>query len=220
MKPRIYYCFDAYCGWCYAFSPVILKIAGEFADRIEFEALSGGMIPETSAQHIGKIASFIKQAYPRVEEMSGVRFGEDFLWHINNPDKSDWFPHSEKSAIAMVIFKEYFPDRSIEFASDLQKSLNYEGRDLTDNEAYRHLLDKYGIPQDEFYQKLKAESYSEKAKYEFELVRQLRVTAFPAVLFQSGELKFHLLARGYTDHKTLVSRLEDVYADFSRNRLT
>ncbi|WP_315819016.1 hypothetical protein [Paraflavitalea speifideaquila] len=40
----IYYCYDAYCGWCYGFSPVIKRIAEEYKDRVSFEVLSGGMI--------------------------------------------------------------------------------------------------------------------------------------------------------------------------------
>jgi putative protein-disulfide isomerase len=83
-----------------------------------------------------------------------------------------------------------------------------EGRDLTDNEAYRHLLEKYDIPADEFYEKLTSEEYLEKARYDFSLCRQLQVTGFPAVLIQVDELKFYLLARGYTDYDTLKARLE------------
>ena len=54
----------------------------------------------------------------------------------------------------MCIFKEFYPDRAIEFAADLQYALNYEGRDLTDNEAYRHLLEKYSIQPEVFYERL------------------------------------------------------------------
>ena len=171
------------------------------------------MIPKESSQHIGKMASYIKGAYKNVEDMTGISFGEDYLWHINNPDKSDWFPHSETAAIAMVIFKEYHPDQSVAFAADLQKALHFEGRDLTDNEAYRHLLDKYEIPAEEFYQKLHAEEYLEKANYEFSLVKQLQVTGFPAVLLQADELKFYLLAKGFTDYSTLKTRIDNVLAE-------
>ena len=109
MTPTIYYCYDAYCGWCYGFSQVMQKIAEEYKDRIFFETLSGGMIPKESAQHIGKMAGYIKGAYKNVEDMTGIKFGEDYLWHINNPEQSDWFPHSEKAAIAMAVFKDYHP---------------------------------------------------------------------------------------------------------------
>ena len=44
MVPTIYYCFDAYCGWCYGFSKVMTQIAEEYKDRLFFDVLSGGMI--------------------------------------------------------------------------------------------------------------------------------------------------------------------------------
>jgi putative protein-disulfide isomerase len=213
MTPTIYYCYDAYCGWCYGFSLVIQKIAEEYKNQIFFETLSGGMIPKESSQHIGKMASYIKGAYKNVEDMTGIKFGEDYLWHINNPEESDWFPHSEKAAIAMVVFKDYYPDQTVSFAADLQKALHFEGRDLTDNEAYRHLLEKYSIPADEFYQKLNSDEYIEKAYYEFSLIKQLQVTGFPAVLLQADEMKFYLLSRGYTDYETLKKRIDNVLAE-------
>jgi putative protein-disulfide isomerase len=207
MVPTVYYCYDAYCGWCYGFSPVIRGIAEEFKDKVAFEALSGGMIPRESAQPIARIAGFLKDAYPVVENTTGVRFGQDFLWHIENPELSDWLPHSEKAAVAMTILKEHAPHRSIEFAADLQKALYLEGRDLTDDEAYRHLLEPYGMTVESFYSRLRAESFISKAHHEFSLVRQLRVTGFPAVLMQTGELRFVLLAKGFVDSETLRNRL-------------
>ena len=131
-KPVIYYCYDAYCGWCYGFSNVMTKIFEEFKDRVDFETLSGGMIPVESAHHIGRMAGYIQGAYKNVEEMTGVKFGDEYLWHINNPDLSDWYPHSEKAAIAMAVFRDYHPDDTVLFAADLQKALHIEGRDLTD----------------------------------------------------------------------------------------
>lgn len=213
MTPTIYYCYDAYCGWCYGFSNVMKRIAEEYKDRISFETLSGGMIPREYSQHIGKTAGYIRGAYKTVEDLTGIKFGEDYLWHINNPDQSDWFPHSEKSAIALVVFKDYHPERSVEFASDLQKALHFEGRDLTDDEAYRHLLEKYAIPENAFYEKLQSEEYKEKAYYEFSLVKQLNVTGFPQVLLQADELKFYLLAKGYTDYETLKIRIDQVLTE-------
>jgi putative protein-disulfide isomerase len=211
--PTIIYCYDAWCGWCYGFSPVIKKIAEEFGDKLSFEVLSGGMIIMDNPRPVSAMAGYIQKAYKVVEERTGIQFGEDFLWHIFNPDKSDWFPDSEKSAIAMCVFKEYYPEQQVAFASDLQYALNYEGRDLTDDEAYRHLLEKYSLPSEEFYSKLKDESYKEKAQYEFALCRQLQVTGFPTVLIQMSETKFWLLARGYTDYEALKQRLESVLAE-------
>lgn len=217
MKPVLIYCYDAYCGWCYGFSPVIKKVAEEYKHVLDFETLSGGMIPRESRQPIGKMAGYILGAYKNVEEMTGIRFGEDYLWHLRNPDMSDWYPDSEKPAIAMAVFREFHPQRTIEFAADLQYGLHYEGRDLTDDEAYRHLLEKYAIPAEIFYEKLHQDEYKEKAYYDFSLVRQLQVTGFPAVLLQTGELRFYLLSRGYTDYDTLKGRIDRALDEMARN---
>ena len=210
MQPIIFYCYDAYCGWCYGFSPVIKEITANYKSKMNFEVLSGGMIISDTPKPIAVTAGYIQGAYKTVEEHTGIKFGSDYLWHINNPDKSDWYPNSEKPGIAMCIFKEYYPDDQVSFAADLQHALHYEGRDLCDDEAYRHLLEKYTIDATDFYRKLHSEEYKEKAYYEFSLVKQLKVTGFPAVLLQVNESKFYLIARGYTDYPTLQERIENV----------
>jgi putative protein-disulfide isomerase len=209
-KPVLIYCYDAYCGWCYGFSKVIVNIAEKYKNQLDFEVLSGGMIMPEKPVHIGISADYIAKAIPVVEEATGIKFGSDFLWHINNPDDSDWYPHSEKPAIALCIFKEYYPDRAIEFAADLQYSLNFEGRDLTDDEAYRHLLEKYSINEESFYQKLSSEEYKDMAHYEFSLVQQLKVEGYPCVFIQTKSATFHLIAKGYTDEETLSKRIDNL----------
>ena len=213
MRPTIIYCYDAYCGWCYGFSPVIKKIAAEYKDQLDIEVLSGGMMIGDAVMPIEKIGSFIASSYKRVEELSGIKFGEDFLWHCNNPDKSDWVMNSEKAAIALCILKEYYPERQLEFAGDLQYALNYEGRDLDDDEAYRHLLDKYNIQAEAFYSKLNADEYKEMAHHEFALMKQLQVDGYPTVFIQTAELKFVMVAKGFTDYDTLKLRIDNVLAE-------
>ena len=209
MKTLIY-CYDAYCGWCYGFSEVMKKIYSQYKNTFDFEVLSGGMILPEEPVSIGATAKYIEGAYKRIEEITGIKFGEDYLWHIKHPDVSDWFPNSEKPAIALCVFKDYYPDKQVNFAADLQYALHFEGRDLTDDEAYRLLLDKYNIPAEEFYEKLDDEEYKERAHYEFALCKQLNVTGFPAVFIQLTDTKFYLVAEGYTDFDTLNLRIENV----------
>lgn len=214
---NLIYCYDAYCGWCYGFSEVMKKIFSEYKNRFDFEVLSGGMILPEEPVSINATAKYIESAYKRVEEITGIKFGEDYLWHIKHPEISDWFPNSEKPAIALCVFKEYFPEMQVSFAADLQYALHFEGRDLTDDESYRLLLDKYNIPAEEFYEKLDDEEYKEKAHYEFALCKQLKVTGFPAVFIQLSDSKFYLIAEGYTDYETLHQRIENVLAEPGNN---
>jgi putative protein-disulfide isomerase len=213
MKQKIIYCYDAYCGWCYGFSPVIRELWVKYREQFDFETISGGMIPVEATKHIGAIAEYIQGAYQTVEQMTGVTFGKDYLWHIFNPDESDWYPNSEMAAIAMAIFRELYPDQTIAFASDLQYSLYEEGRDLTDKEAYRHLLEKYSIDAEVFYQKLGSDAYKEKAYYDFSLIKQLRVNGFPTVFLQLDESKLYMISRGFSTLDDVEQRMNKIMAE-------
>ena len=207
---NIIYCYDAYCGWCYGMSPVMKKIEAQYKDMFHFEVLSGGLFMPEYPQPVEVIAPVILEQYPTIEEKTGIKFGEDYLWHMQNPDQSDWFPNSLRPAMAMVIFKELLPDRQVEFAHDLQYGLNFEGRDLTDLEAYRHLLEKYEIDPDDFYPKMLTEAYEEKAEAEMNMVKQLRVESYPQVFLQINESKFYLIAKGYTDYDTMNTTIQNI----------
>lgn len=214
---NLIYCYDAYCGWCYGFSPIIKRVSEEYKNLFHTEVLSGGMILPETPTHIGTMANYILKAYKTVEDYSGIKFGKDYLWHIENPDLSDWFPNSEKPAIALCIFKEFFPEQQTAFASDLQYALHYEGRDLTDDAAYEHLLEKYNINKKTFYEKLHSETYTDKAKYEFALCKQLQVSGYPCVLMQVNESKFFLLAKGFTTYDDLKARIDNVLKELDNN---
>jgi putative protein-disulfide isomerase len=209
-KPALIYCYDAYCGWCYGFSEVINQISQTYEQQLDFDVLSGGMILPEKPVHISVTAGYIANAYKNVEDLTGVSFGSDYLWHILHPEDSDWYPNSEKPAIALCIFKSFYPEKAVTFATELQYALHQEGRDLTDDEAYRHLLEKYSIQPEIFYERLHSEEYKEMAYYEFALMKQLQVTGYPCVFIQTGELKFNMVARGYTDYDTLKGRIDNI----------
>lgn len=212
MQPILIYCYDAWCGWCYGFSSVMQQLQKKYAERLPIEVLSGGMILPEKPSPVKIMAPFVLEHYPNVEAVTGVRFGEDFLWHMRNADHSDWFPSSEKSAIALAIFKTYLPERQLDFASDLQYALFAEGRDLTDDEAYKHLLLKYGIDENAFYNQLREPSFLDKAKQEFELCRKLQATGFPQLMLQVSEHKIFLITRGYADYASVELKIQHILA--------
>ena len=184
------------------------KLHSFYKDKIYIEVLSGGMILPNVPVHISATAAYIESEYSDIEKLTGVRFGEDYLWHIKHPHQSDWYPNSEKPAIALCIFKELFPELQVSFAADIQYALHFEGRDLTDDEAYGTILEKYNFPQELFYTRLYENEYKEKAHYEFALCNNLEVSGYPCVFLQASETKFFLLARGYTTYDELEQRLK------------
>jgi putative protein-disulfide isomerase len=208
MKPQIIYCYDAYCCWCFGFSTTIHAIASKYLNDIDFELLSGGMVLTKQPVHIEQTASFWQQQSKLVTAKTNVKFGEDFLWHIINPSKSDWYPNSLLPAIALCIFKEYYPKFQILFAIDLQKSLFEEGRDLTDSEAYTHLLEKYKIPKEDFLTDLKNPKFIAQAHQEFDICLQLKATSYPYLLLKKNNETYHLLTNGYCSFETLDTAIK------------
>ncbi len=208
----LYYCYDAYCGWCYGNSKVIQQVAQQYGNKVHIEVLSGGMVRPATPTPISATAEYIRNAYPRVEEYTGVTFGTDYLWHINNPELSDWYPDSTKPAIAMCIFKEQYAYRQVEFAVDLQQALYGEGRDLCDNEAYRHILEKYELDVTTFYNKLASDVYKQQALQEFEMCTKLQVRGFPSMYLRATTGKYYEITNGYTSYDATVQRLTAVLA--------
>ena len=113
-----------------------------------------------------------------------------------------------------VYLKSKIEERTSQAAvlENLQSTAAADKRDLTDDEAYRHLLEKYGIPEAEFYHRLHDPAYKEKAYEEFALVKELHVTGFPTVFLQVSDTKFYLLSRGYTDYTTLKKSIGEAMA--------
>lgn len=210
MYPLIIYCYDAYCDWCYGFSPVITRLEQEYRDRLTIEVLSGGMILPEQPKPVAVLADYLKEVADQVSAVTGARYGSDYLWHISHPGESDWYPSSEKAAIALCILKDYYPLLAVEFACTLLYALHFEGRDLCDDEAYRHILEKYGIPAPDFYRSLHSDTYRQIALEEFALCRRLNAAAFPRLFLQVSDNKLYTLADGYTGYTTIQSRIDDI----------
>ena len=168
------------------------------------------MILPEQPKSVAVLAGYLKTLSDQVSAQTGARYGKDYLWHLNHPAESDWYPSSEKAAIALCILKDYYPLLSVQFACALLYALHFEGRDLCDDEAYRHILEKYGIPAADFYRSLHSDTYRQMALGEFALCRRLDATAFPKLFLQVSDNKLYTLADGYTDYITIKDRIEDI----------
>lgn len=208
MKERIkvIYLYDALCGWCYGFSTVISELYNNYKSDLDFEVISGGMIIGDRIGPARNMAGYIKKAYKVVEDYTGITFGQAYLDLL---DKGTTIFSSEKPAIALCVFKSYYPDRSVEFASDLQKAINYFGLEPENMEGYKEYAEKYGIPGVEFLEKMQQKDFIEAAYQEFGLTQKLGVGGFPTVMVQKGE-KIYVVARGYVPYEKIQPVLKDI----------
>jgi len=120
-KMKVIYVYDALCGWCYGFSPVISKLHERHQEELEFEVLSGGMVTGERIGPIGEVAGYISQAYKDVERAAGVTFGEGFLKGILAEGSAIFT--SIPPAVALTVFKQHQPKKAVPFAARLQKAI-------------------------------------------------------------------------------------------------
>lgn len=195
MKTNIIYVYDALCGWCYGFSPVMTAFAEKYADQVQIEVVSGGMITGERIGPIGEVAGYISQAYKDVEQRTGVTFGQGFLQDILADGKAIFT--SIPPAKALSIIKRDCPEISLPFSARLQKAIYYDGIRPKDHEAYGALAAEYGLDAAEFTRKMDEPETLQLAQTDFGRAAQFGVTGFPTVIVERGG-QYYAIARGYT----------------------
>ena len=207
MKDKIIYIYDALCGWCYGFSPVIQKLYDTYKDEIDFDVISGGMITGERVGPIGTVAPFITNAYKDVERVSGVKFGDTFINDILKNGTA--ILTSEKPAYALSVFKTYHRDKAVPFSSTLQKAIYYDGIHTDDDNAYGKYAAQYGIDPAEFVAKMQEKQYQQMAQAEFEQTAMMGIRGFPAVIYGKHSHLF-LISRGYTTYEEITGVITQV----------
>ncbi len=198
-KPRILYVQDAMCGWCYAFGGVLDDLRIKHQDFFDFIAVSGGMMVGEAIAPISKLKDFLKDGIPKVEEHSGVKFGEKYMALV---EEGSYINNSIKPAIALSAFKSMMPFESVEFAHDLQFAHFYNGKSLNEKEVYIELAANYDIDADELLARMNNEQFHQFANDDFEFVKKLGITGFPCVI---GETKkgLYMLAQGFVPEEDM-----------------
>lgn len=207
-KPRLIYVYDALCGWCYGFSPVIHGVYDDYQDHLDFQVVSGGMMLGERAGPIGEVAPFIKDAYKTVENHTGVKFGQPFLDRF---EEGSMIFRSMQPAVAMAVFRETQTDRAVEFAHSLQKAIYFDGVAPDDPNSYGPYAAEYGFDPEAFVAEMADTAYTRLAHIDFQFSQQLGVNGFPTVFLYKDE-QLYLLARGYVNDAALRSAIDQVLA--------
>ena len=205
-KVKLIYYFDALCGWCYGFSPVISKINQEYGDQLEIEVVSGGLFLGNRAGFVNDVAPHIKSgAYKAVEAKTGVKFGSVFLDDVFGEGKM--VLNSLPPTIALSIVKEEKPEHALKFAELLLKAVYYDGLNPIDQDGLADCATTFGFNKEDFKRKLGEEKYRKATEAEFTKFRSSQYSGMPAlVVLKDG--KENLLSHGYSSFEAVKLRLE------------
>lgn len=204
-KLKLIYVYDALCGWCFGFSPIMSAFAEKHEADIEVQVVSGGMIRGERIGPIGEVAAYIKDAYKTVEDSTGVKFGKPFLEDVLEEGSTIFT--SIPASVALSVFKTIKPEESLAYAADLQKAIYVDGITPEDFEAYATRAAKYGIDPAKFVEMMQQDTFIAMTEEDFALAQQMGVNGFPTIILHNGE-KAVMMARGYLP----MERLESNYS--------
>jgi len=200
---EIIYLFDPLCGWCYGFGPHMNEFA-QHHPQFKYTVLSGGMVTGERVGPLAQIAPYIREGVKRVEELSGVKFGEAFLADLNGAGKThmDSTPPSK----AFVILKESLPEKAVELAHAVQAAFYRDGLDFNDAASYATVCDSFGIDFQAFTQKFNSMEYQLATKDEFNEAARYGVSGYPTVVARFGT-QYFMLGHGFTKATQLSQTL-------------
>jgi putative protein-disulfide isomerase len=194
------------CGWCYGFSNTIKDAEKKYSADFDFRIISGGMVLGEREGPIGDFADYILSAYPKVEEYSGMKFGQPYIDQLKT---KSLHTSSLLPSIVLEIVKSLDSSKAIQFASAIQKEHFQNGKNLSDSSVYESVLKDLNLDSEKFYKFLNSGEFETIAKEGFEESHHLGVNGYPAVLALING-KYYSISKGFIDSKSLTEILEKV----------
>lgn len=204
---RLVYLQDTLCGWCYGFSPQVLQLQRHYAGVVPIDVVAGGMIRGSRVGTIADVAPYIRTAYRRVEETTGTQFGEPFLKNLHA--EASLILDSVIPARAIVTAKRIAPEHVLNITHDLQAAIYRDGRDITHDETYRLIANRYDIDADVFLEEMTSDRVTAGVEEEFAFTEALGVTGFPTVIALSG-YEGWMVAQGFDTAENMIPRIDAV----------
>ena len=150
------------------------------------------MVPEKHAQPIGERREFLESAYPRVEELSGVKFGDKYFERLK--EGTTVYSSDMPSKVFHVLAQR--DDRHPLIAKSIQHLIYSKGIDPGEISAYGGVANEFGINRETMGAEVLRDEITNRYEEDIYTTRQFGVRGFPfAVVNLEGE--FYLLAQGF-----------------------
>lgn len=203
MKPTLIYAFDPLCGWCYGFHHIMKRLNTRFDEDLNLKVVPGGLATGENAQKIREGHDYILSALQRVEETTGVKFGENFKLLA---EEGSYYYNSEPSCRIQNVVNQLQPDQALEFAGSLHKVFFVDGRNMNEWNTFEDLLSENSIDPEKAKSVYDSDEMKEKTAEQFKWCEKNGANAFPTLLLHIGD-EIGVMSRGYRPFDILESHL-------------
>lgn len=201
MEKTLWYIADPMCSWCWGFSPVIEKTRLEYAGKVKFELLLGGLRPGTKIPLPAAQREEILGHWQAVHRTTGQPFRfegampEGFIYDTEPASRA-------VIAVSLLDGEMVFP-----FFRQVQSAFYAEQQNVTAPDVLGRLAGAAGLDGQRFLQVFGSDAARSRTLEHFQEARGRGVGGFPAVMMQNPK-GYALLARGYCPYEALRSRLD------------
>lgn len=200
---KFIYVMDPLCGWCYGNYPQKIRLA-EHYKNIPFEVIPAGMWTGINARHQSKqMADYFLKHDWKIEQVTGTVFGKAYQEFIN---RTDVLLDSEVPSRAIVVVHQYWPEKQLKFAIEVQKARYLYGKDLNTLQTYLDICQELNIDAETFTGHFNSKQMVVATQDAFERAATYAF-AYPTLLLeQNGETT--LIEQGYAAIEEVVDRVD------------
>lgn len=168
------------CSWCWGFSPVFEEIVRRYQDQVPIRVLMGGLRPGNTErfdeQRRASILSHWHAVHERTNQPFNFAFQMDPAFTYN----------TEPPCRAVVVVRQLAPKKEFPFLKSVQEAFYVNNEDVTREETLAGLANARGIDRVLFLKSFRDPAIKQSVWKEFDQVRHLGVSGFPALLGQNG----------------------------------
>lgn len=177
---KVIYIGDAYCGWCYAFSPQLELFRNEFSSQLSFHLVNGGLFKGARKPSLKDFGPGILETNKRITEMTGLTFGPNYQrLFVEEGFQMD----SEAAAAGQISLRQKNPKLTFEVFAEMQKSFFVDGRNLSNIDTYVDIANELGLNSVSLDQSIVSPSAHVEVQRDFATVAALGVNSFPTLLY-------------------------------------
>ena len=210
-KPRLYYMADPLCGWSYGFAPILERLRQAYSAQVEWVYLAGGMAVGEQAKPMAEVAAHIRASLEPVSGRTGAIFGRAFYEDLLN--QAEEMYDSTLPSAAMVYLKHRHPKADWPgFLLALQRGFFLDGLSPSDPALYEQAARAIHVNDEHLFAGMACEGNLVETQAEFDLVRSMDITGFPALVLEQTNGKRHPVVQGYATFERVSSLLERLLA--------
>ena len=173
---HLLYFADPMCSWCWGFSPVIERVAEEFADRLPVRVMMGGLRAGTTEPMSDRDKDTIKNHWGHVQEASGQPF--DFAFF----ERDGFVYDTELACRGVVAVRRLDAAKALPFLGRVHRRFYALNHDVTNVDELAEIASEIDIDPDDFKASYDDIETEHETKADIWYAQSSGVTGFPTLL--------------------------------------